>query len=76
MRSKRLECYCRDSFGLFMNDDFEYENRQASCAMPEILERLENCSDWRLEEFFMNEEKSEEVCFRGRSALHINGSGK
>lgn len=67
IRSRRLECYCKDSFGLFMNSNYEFENRQANCSSGELnslLNRVSNCSDWRLDEFVRNQEESRDVCFR------------
>lgn len=76
IRSQRLECYCKDSYGLFKNDNMEFENRQAACSLPSLEKELEKCGDWRLEEFFRNEEESRDVCFRQRTRVQLDGSGE
>ncbi|CAL8122500.1 unnamed protein product [Orchesella dallaii] len=74
IRSQRLECFCKDSFGLFMNDTiFEFENRKAACSMNTVWNYFKNCSDWRLEELFGNAEESPNVCYR--EPVQNNGSG-
>lgn len=82
-RSRRLECYCKDSFGLFMNDNYEFENRQANCSTrgrTSLLSRVSKCSDWRLDEFIRNQEESQDVCFRqSETRLQLgdgDGTGK
>lgn len=50
-----------------MNENYVYENRRANCSsnvLSSVLEKVANCSDWRVEEFIRREEDSQNVCFQ------------
>ncbi len=85
VRSKRLECFCKNSYALFVtnSDSNEYNesNRRGNCfgGVRTVLDHFSNLTnnDWRVDEFLRNEEESSNVCFRDevvRGGLH--GSGK
>jgi len=87
LRSKRLECFCRDSYALFSTDD-EESNRKGNCPLgiPSLgneteggLQLFEKCKpDWRTLEFLGTEESNneQEVCYRDSIRENVNGTGK
>jgi hypothetical protein len=80
LRSKRLECFCKNSFALFTtNLEGHEENIKGNCTnFKNALEGISNFPerDWRTEEFLRNgEESEEESCFKDKVRQVLNGSG-
>ncbi|XP_035706469.1 uncharacterized protein LOC110845880 isoform X2 [Folsomia candida] len=78
MRSKRMECFCRNSFALFLDSNGTETNRRGNCS--DIEAEMENLStltkkDWRVEEFLRNGEIDSNVCFRDEVRGLLIGTG-
>lgn len=79
MRSKRLECFCKNSYGLFINnEDGDEENRKGRCSnFINTLKEFSNITngDWRIDEFMKNGEDGPNSCFRDEIRENFNGTG-